>query len=113
MSFKITSPIPGFSEPSVFGPLTLTFVDGVAEAEEIPAGMLAYLERTGYTVEEVSTQPDGAPDESWTASQLKDWLTGHGIELKGAKKKAELLALIPTEADGNADAEGKEAGDAA
>ena len=61
MSTKITSPIKGHTERTVFGPTTLQFTDGVAELDEpLSPGLKAYLKGRGYKVEKVATEP-GAP----------------------------------------------------
>lgn len=64
MSIKITSPIEGLSEPSTFGPLTVTFKDGVAEVDELPTPLRAWLETKGYKVEAIAAEPAGPFDPS-------------------------------------------------
>ncbi|MDR7385215.1 hypothetical protein [Promicromonospora iranensis] len=59
MSTKITSPVKGYSERTVFGPTALQFNDGVAESDEpLSEGLKAYLEGRGYTVE-TTVEHDG------------------------------------------------------
>lgn len=101
MSTKITSPIEGYDGRSVFGPTTLTFKAGVAEVDEkIPDGLRAYLEGRGYTLETSVDVPDGAPTESWTVPQLTAWAKAHGVDLAGAKTKAEVVAAVVPKRDG-------------
>lgn len=47
----ITSPIEGFNGTTVVGTTTLTFKDGVADAKDVPEGVLGYLRTQGYTVD--------------------------------------------------------------
>lgn len=61
MSVKITSPIEGFSERSVFGPVTLQFDGGVAEVDELSPALRSWLETKGYKVE---VEQDGPFDPS-------------------------------------------------
>lgn len=58
MSTKITSPIKGYTERTVFGPTALQFTDGVAENDEpLSEGLKAYLEQRGYRVETAEDGP--------------------------------------------------------
>lgn len=50
MALKITAPSTVTGD-STFGPVTLSFEDGVAEADAVSDGLRNYLEKTGYTVE--------------------------------------------------------------
>lgn len=50
MSIKITSPLEGFTGTSVFGSETLEFRDGVAEVENLSAGVRTYLKSRDYKV---------------------------------------------------------------
>lgn len=50
MAVKITAPTP-VSGDSTFGPVTLSFTDGVAEADEVSPGLRRYLETVGFKVE--------------------------------------------------------------
>ncbi|MDN6530425.1 MAG: hypothetical protein L0K67_15325 [Brevibacterium sp.] len=56
---KITAPSPTTGEHS-FGPVTLSFTDGVAEVAELPPMVRAYMEGRGYTV---TTQRKRKPKE--------------------------------------------------
>lgn len=95
MTTKITSPIEGHTDRSTFGPVTLEFRDGVAEtSEKLSAGLLAYLEGRGYKVEVETEVPAGDPAESWTVPQLTAWAKANGVDLGGAKAKAEIVAVV-------------------
>lgn len=59
MAVKITAPSPTTGEHS-FGPVTLSFTDGVAEVAELPPMVRAYMEGRGYTV---TTQRKRKPKE--------------------------------------------------
>lgn len=50
MAVKITAPAPVTGD-STFGPVTLSFAEGVAEVESVSDGLRRYLETKGYTVE--------------------------------------------------------------
>lgn len=50
MAVKITAPST-VNGDSAFGPVTLSFTDGVAEVDTVSDGLHRYLEKTGYTVE--------------------------------------------------------------
>lgn len=50
MAIKITAPSKVTGD-STFGPVTLSFVEGVAEVDAVSDGLRRYLETTGYTVE--------------------------------------------------------------
>ena len=50
MAVKITAPTPVTGD-STFGPVTLSFTDGVAEVESVSDGLGRYLETAGFTVE--------------------------------------------------------------
>lgn len=50
MAAKITAPSP-VNGDSVFGPVTLSFTDGVAEVDAVSDGLGRYLETAGFTVE--------------------------------------------------------------
>lgn len=65
MTFKITSPIEGYTGRSVFGSATVEFRDGVAETDEkLPDGLKAYLKGRGYKVEKAKDEQDGPFDPS-------------------------------------------------
>lgn len=49
MTAKVTAPSHTTGEHS-FGPVTLSFADGVAETDELPPMVRAYMERRGYTI---------------------------------------------------------------
>lgn len=49
MAVKVTAPSRTTAVHS-FGPVALSFTDGVAEADELPPGVRAYMERRGYTI---------------------------------------------------------------
>lgn len=87
---KIETPVKGFSG-SVAG---VTFTNGVGETDDPTA--LGYFRRRGYTVEAPAAPPfpDGEPAEAWTVPQLVAWAAAHGVDLKGAKVKAEVWAVI-------------------
>lgn len=59
MAVKITAPSPTTDEHS-FGPVTLSFTDGVAVVDELPPMVRAYMEGRGYTV---TTQRKRKPKE--------------------------------------------------
>ena len=66
MAIEITSPIKGHTGASSFGPLTLSFVDGVATVDSLSKGHRAYLKGAGYKIGKDSaekTEPNsGAPE---------------------------------------------------
>lgn len=49
MAVKITAPSPTTGEHS-YGPVTLSFTDGVAVVDDLPPMVRAYMEGRGYTV---------------------------------------------------------------
>lgn len=59
MAVKITAPSAATGEHS-FGPVTLSFADGVAVVDELPTMVRAYMEGRGYTV---TTQRKRKPKE--------------------------------------------------
>jgi hypothetical protein len=69
------------------------------------AGLLAYYERRGYTVERDTVPepdgdgggvevPDGAPTSDWTVAQLKAWAKEHDVDLAGASRKDDIVAVL-------------------
>lgn len=38
--------------------------------------------------------PEGEPDESWKNDQIKEWAEAHNVDLAGATKKDDMLAVI-------------------
>lgn len=51
MTYTITSPIEDYDGPSTFSDVLLQFKEGVATTDaELAPGLLAYLERRGYTI---------------------------------------------------------------
>lgn len=55
---KITSPI-GFDGETSFGPLRVTFKQGVADVAELPGPIAVYLRQVGFTVDD--DKPKRAP----------------------------------------------------
>ena len=53
--------------------------------------------RRHYPAREVVVEPafpDGKPDESWKVDQLRAFAREHDVDLKGATKKADILAAL-------------------
>ncbi|PTU57193.1 hypothetical protein DBB34_05450 [Sphaerisporangium cinnabarinum] len=53
--------------------------------------------RRHYQAREVAEEPafpDGVPDESWKVDQLRAFARAHDVDLKGATKKADILAAL-------------------
>lgn len=53
--------------------------------------------RRHYLEREVAAQPafpDGKPDESWKVDQLRAFAREHDVDLKGARAKGDILALV-------------------
>lgn len=50
MAATITAPTPVTGD-TTFGPVTLSFADGVAVADEVSPGLHRYLESAGFTVD--------------------------------------------------------------
>ncbi|GAB2519489.1 hypothetical protein [Paramicrobacterium agarici] len=101
---KINTPVKGFTG-TVVG---VNFADGVGETED--AGKLAYFRRQGYTVEESAKResktveiPEGKPEEKWTNAQLTAYAEREQIDLDGATKKGDIIAVLtkPSEPQGN------------
>jgi hypothetical protein len=55
---KIKSPAPHYTAKDAYGPLIIEFKDGVAEVDELPAGVRQYLQGAGYGID---TDPE-APE---------------------------------------------------
>lgn len=71
----------------------VSFVDGVGETDD--ANALAYFTRHGYDVDAVeAAYPDGAPSDEWKLPELLAWAADHNVDLGGAKKKADILAVV-------------------
>ncbi len=58
---KIKSPIEGYNGTSTFGSTTLVFSDGVADAKDVPEGVLGYLREKGFGVDGKTVEPADAP----------------------------------------------------
>lgn len=50
--------------------------------------------RRHYPERDVAAFPDGMPDESWKVDQLRAFARAHDVDLKGATKKADILAAL-------------------
>lgn len=86
---EIRTPVAGFSGEVV----GVVFSGGVGHTDNENA--LNYFRRHGYTVGAVEgedTVPTSLVD--MTAAQLRVYAKEHGIKLAGAKKKAEILAIL-------------------
>ncbi|TQJ60485.1 hypothetical protein FBY30_2753 [Arthrobacter sp. SLBN-83] len=55
---KITSPDKTYTGTSVYGSTTLAFKEGVAETDDLPAGVRLYLQGAGYGIDGAATAPD-------------------------------------------------------
>jgi|GEM_PF-847175 len=101
MSITITSPIDGYQGRSTFGPVTVDFVDGVAEVDTLSDGLRAYLTGHGYGVGEAVEVPEGVPVEKWTHAQLDAYAAELGREpFKSNTSKADkVAALVPPSGD--------------
>lgn len=58
---KIKSPIEGYNGASTFGSTTLVFTDGVADAKDVPDGVLGYLREKGFGVDGKTADVPEAP----------------------------------------------------
>ncbi|MBM4497537.1 hypothetical protein MWT96_20785 [Prescottella equi] len=58
---EIVSPVAGFTGDTVFGTTTIHFKDGVAEAKDVPEGVLAYLRSRGFTVDGKTIEQPAPP----------------------------------------------------
>jgi hypothetical protein len=98
MSTKITSPVKGYSERTVFGPTALQFNDGVAETDEpLSEGLKGYLEQRGY---EVETEEDGPFDPSkYSVADVTAYLDGLDATDKEAHD-AEVARVLEAERKG-------------
>lgn len=63
----------------------------VPESIAVEAGLLDPAPTSAPTPE---PPPAGAPDDSWTVAQLRDFAAREEIELGAATKKADILAVI-------------------
>lgn len=106
---RITSPDPTYTGVDRYGlDVQLHFADGVAEAEDLPHAVRAYLTGAGYTFDE---DPVAVLDlTALKINELKAYAAEHGIDLGGAAKKADLVAVIaaaavPPVADPNGEQE--------
>ncbi|MDZ4046185.1 MAG: hypothetical protein U1E32_10470 [Rhodoglobus sp.] len=105
MAPKITAPDSAFTG-TVSG---IEFTAGVGEVDSIDDAARAVLTDHGYTIEaaaKVVEIPEGAPEEKWTADQLKAYAGKHAIDLGEAKKKPEILKAIEDAAAAKAAADG-------
>ncbi|MFD4992836.1 hypothetical protein ACFWH7_04435 [Cellulosimicrobium cellulans] len=50
--------------------------------------------RRHYPERDVAAFPDGVPDESWKVDQLRAFARARDVDLKGATKKADILAAL-------------------
>lgn len=58
MAVKVTAPAP-VTGTHTYGPVTLSFEDGVAVVDELPKMVRAYMTRRGYTVKnQRKTKPE-------------------------------------------------------
>lgn len=82
-------------------------------------GLLAYYERRGYTIEHDDSTPtsdgdggvevpDGAPTADWTVAQLKAYAKAHDVDLAGASRKDEIVAVLTAD---DSDNDGKQPAD--
>lgn len=71
MAVEITAPA-SITGAHTFGPVTLSFEDGVAVAEELPKMLRSYMEQRGYTVKtkRKAAKPKGGADE--TEQEVQD-----------------------------------------
>lgn len=63
MAVKITAPAP-VTGTQTYGPVTLSFEDGVAVADELPKMVRSYMERRGYTVKTQRKAQKGKSEQS-------------------------------------------------
>ena len=70
MAVEITAPA-SISGAHTFGPVTLSFEDGVAVADELPKMLRSYMEQRGYTVKakRKPARPKGSADETEQEAQ--------------------------------------------
>jgi hypothetical protein len=55
---KIKSPAPHYTAKDAYGSLVLEFKDGVAEVEDLPAGVRQYLQTAGYGIDADPEAPE-------------------------------------------------------
>ncbi|MBN8883479.1 MAG: hypothetical protein J0H73_14335 [Salana multivorans] len=98
MSIKITSPIEGYTGKSVFGPTSVTFIDGVAEIDDLSAPLRAYLETKGYRLEDVHAGPFDP------AAHNADDVAAHlaGLDRTDETGRAEYDRIVAAERAGKA-----------
>lgn len=96
----IRTPVKGFTG-EVAG---VMFVDGAASTDN--PGAIAYFRRHGYTVGAAVDEP--RPVDQMTVPELKAHATEAGIDLDGAKTKAEILAIVTAHAVTDEDDESTE-----
>lgn len=107
MSTKITSPIEGFTGRSVFGPVTLSFADGVAETDEkLSDGLKDYLKGRGYKVGRgTAKEPEAAkaPQKNDSTEAWRAWATTQGMtaEQAAALGRDEIIAELEKGGDGS------------
>lgn len=70
MAVEITAPA-RISGAHTFGPVTLSFEDGVAVADELPKMLRSYMEQRGYTVKtkRKAAKPRSRADETKQEAQ--------------------------------------------
>lgn len=64
----------------------------VPEGDAYEAGLLDDAPEPEPVVEQL--YPEGEPSDSWTVAQLKEYAEAKGIDLTGADKKADILAVV-------------------
>lgn len=65
MAVKVTAPAP-VTGTHTYGPVTLSFEDGVAVVDALPRMVRAYMTRRGYTVKaqrKTKTEPETAHEQ--------------------------------------------------
>jgi hypothetical protein len=63
MAIRIVAPAKVDGEHT-YGQLVVTFVDGVAEVEDLPLGVEQYMRGAGYQVERVEAEPEPAAEQA-------------------------------------------------
>ncbi len=107
MSTKITSPVEGFTGRSVFGPVTLSFVDGVAETDEkLSDGLKAYLKGRGYKVgsARAAKEPEGKrPQKNDSTEAWREYAVESGAmtaEQAAGMGRDDIIAALDKGGDG-------------
>lgn len=94
MSYTITHPEPGFTGSNS----GIRFEGGAAELDTITPDVIEVLTANGFTVTgEASDKPafpEGDPSTEWTGAQLDAYAAAKGVQLTGANKKDEKVALL-------------------